>query len=61
MKLLEKEEEKNIIKNLSYISKLSKNQKEIKEMLGKLMKSIQISYQEKEMIFNMNIFILAEF
>lgn len=61
MKLLEKEEEKNIIKNLSYISKLSKNQKEIKEMLGKLMKSIQISYQEKKMIFNMNIFILAEF
>lgn len=61
MKLLEKEEEKNIIKNLSYISKLSKNQKEIKEMLGKLMTSIQISYQEKKMIFNMNIFILAEF
>jgi DNA-binding CsgD family transcriptional regulator len=59
--LLEKEEEKNIIKNLSYISKLSKNQKEIKEMLGKLMTSIQISYQEKKMIFNMNIFILAEF
>ena len=45
-KLLENEEEKNIIKNLSYISKINKNKKSIKILLQELIKSEKIFLQE---------------
>jgi len=43
--ILEKEE-KNIIKNLCYISKINKNKKEMNKLLGILMKNIEISFEE---------------
>ena len=39
-KILENEEEKNIIKNLSYISKMNKNKNGMKKIIGELMKSL---------------------
>ena len=47
IKNLEKEE-KNIIKTLSYVSKINKNQKEMKTLVSELMKSLKISYKEEE-------------
>ena len=47
IKLLEKED-KNIIKILSYVSKMNKNQKEMKKLFEQIMKSIRISFNEKE-------------
>jgi len=41
--ILKKNEEKNIIKTLSYISNINKNEKEIFSSLGKLIKNINIS------------------
>ena len=41
-----KKEEKNIIKNLCYISKINKNKKEMNKLLGILMKNIEISFEE---------------
>jgi len=42
-----KEEEKNMIKTLTYISKINKNQKEMKTLLTEIMKSLKFSYQEE--------------
>ena len=47
IKSLEKDE-KNLIKNLSYVSKINKNIKEMKFFLSELMQSIRISYLENE-------------
>ena len=44
---LEKEE-KIMIKNLSYVSKINKNQKEMRTLFQKLMKNLKISFIEKE-------------
>ena len=46
IQILEKEKEKNMIKTLSYVSKINKSQKEMKILFGKLMKNINISFQE---------------
>ena len=48
IKVLEKEEEKNMIKILSYISKINKNQKQMKKLFQELMKNIKISFQEEK-------------
>ena len=48
IKNIEKEEEKNMIKLLSYISKINKNQKEMKKLCQEFMKSLKISFQEEE-------------
>ena len=45
IKKLDKEE-KNIIKNLTYISKINKNKKEMKILSNELMKSIKFNYEE---------------
>ena len=47
IKNLEKEE-KSIIKNLSYITKINKNKKDMKNIFQTLMKNLKISFQEKE-------------
>ena len=47
LKSLEKEE-KILIKTLSYVSKINKNQKEIKTIFQELMKNLKISYIEEE-------------
>ena len=41
-------EEKNMIKILSYVSKINKNNKEMKRISQELMKSIKFYYEEKE-------------
>ena len=46
IKNLEKEE-KNIIKTLSYISKMNKNKKQMNNLLQNLMRNIKISFQEE--------------
>ena len=45
IKKLDKEE-KNIIKDLTYISKINKNKKEMKILSNELMKSIKFNYEE---------------
>ena len=45
-----KNEEKNIIKNISYISKINKTQKEINKIYRQLMKSIKFSFDEEESV-----------
>ena len=47
IKKIEKEEENNMMKNLSYISKMNKNQKDMKILLHESMKSIKFTYQEE--------------
>ncbi len=47
IKILEKEK-KNMIKILSYVSNINKNQKEMKALFQKLMRSIKISFNEKD-------------
>ena len=47
IKLLEKEE-KNIIKKLTYVSKINKNDKETQTFFQTLMRNIKISFEEKE-------------
>ena len=47
IKTLEKEE-KNMIKILTYISKINKNDKEMKKLYETLMRNIKISFEEKE-------------
>ena len=61
IKNLEKEE-KNIIKDLTYISKINKNKKEMKKLSNELMKSIKFKYEDnnikyEEYYFNGNILI----
>ena len=45
-KCLENEEEKNIIKNLSYVSKMNKNKDGMKKIIGELMRSLKIFFDE---------------
>ena len=47
IKLLEKEE-KNMIKKLTYVSKINKNDKEMQTFFQVLMRNIKISFEEKE-------------
>jgi len=47
IKLLEKEE-KNMIKKLTYVSKINKNDKETKIFFQTLMRNIKISFEEKD-------------
>ena len=47
IKLLEKEE-KNMIKKLTYVSKINKNEKEMQTFFQTCMKNIKISFEEKE-------------
>jgi len=47
IKTLEKEE-KNMIKILTYISKINKNEKEIKKLFDTSMRNIKINFEEKE-------------
>ena len=47
IKLLEKEE-KIMIKNLAYVSKINKNDKEVKKLNDALMRNIKISFKEEE-------------
>ena len=49
IKSLEKEE-KNMIKTLSYLSKINKNEKEIGKIFQQLMKNMKITYIENESI-----------
>ena len=57
----EKEKEKNILRNLSYISYINKNKKEIEILLSKLMKNIKTNHTEKEIKYNSKIIILMVF
>ena len=50
---LEKEE-KNMIIVLSYVSKINKNKKRIKELFKEFMKSLKFSFQEKENILKID-------
>ena len=45
---MENEEEKNMIKTLSYVSKINKSKKEIDILIKELMKNIKISFIEEE-------------
>jgi len=47
IKNLEKEE-KNMIKTLSYVSKINKNQKKMKILFKELMKNLKLTFDEKE-------------
>jgi len=47
IKTLEKEE-KNMIKTLSYITKINKNHKEMNNLFKNLMKNLKVSFNEKE-------------
>ena len=50
IKKIKKEEGKNMIRTLTYISKINKNKKEMNSLLTELMKSIKFTYQEEESI-----------
>ena len=43
-------EEKNMIKTLSYVSKINKNEKEMKNIFQELMKNMKVNYIENESI-----------
>ena len=45
---LENEKEKNLFKNLSYISKISKIQKEIQYIFSQSMKNLKFTFEENE-------------
>ena len=48
IKSLEKKEDKNMIKNLSYVSKINKTIKENKNLFKELMKNLKITFQEEK-------------
>ena len=48
IKTIENEKEKNIIRNLSYASKISKTQKEMKLLFQELIKNIKISFNKEK-------------
>jgi hypothetical protein len=48
MKLMKNEEEKNMIKTLSYVSKINKSKKEMDNLTEELMKNLKISFIEEE-------------
>ena len=51
---LEKEEDKNLIKTLSYVSKINKNKKEMNKIFIELMKNAKILYIEEKSIITFN-------
>ena len=50
VKATENEKDKNMLKVLSYVSKIQKNQKEMKKLFQESMKSLKISFDEKNKI-----------
>ena len=46
--MLEIEEEKNMLKILSYVSKINKNKQEMKALFQELMKNLEITFQEEQ-------------
>ena len=48
IKALEKGNEKNMIKILSYVAKINQNKNETIDFLGKFMKNLNLSFQEEE-------------
>ena len=52
LKIFDKDKEKNIIKTLSYVSKINKNKKETKILFQELMKNLKISFKEEETNIN---------
>ena len=48
IKKMENEEKKNMIKNLSYVSKINKNQKKMINLFKELMKSLKFVYNKEE-------------
>ena len=48
IKVIENDKEKNIIKDLSYISKINKTQKRINSLNQELMRNLKISFNEEE-------------
>ena len=48
IKLLEKENEKTMIKILSYVSKMNKNKKKMTDLFKELIKNIKFSFQEEQ-------------
>ena len=51
-KCLENEEEKNLYKNLSYVSKMNKNKDGMKKFIGELMRSLNIYFDENKTEIN---------
>ena len=49
---MDKDKNKNIIKTLSYVSKINKNKKETKILFQELMKNLKISFKEEETNIN---------
>ena len=52
LKIFDKDKEKNIIRTLSYVSKINKNKKETKTLFQELMKNLKISFKEEETNIN---------
>ena len=50
VKIIGNEKDKNMIKVLSYVSKIQKSQKEMNKLLQELMKNLKISFDEKNKI-----------
>ena len=50
VKITENEKDKNMIKVLSFVSKIQKSQKEMKKLFQELMKNLKISFDEKNKI-----------
>ena len=48
IKILEKKENKNILKTFSYISKINKSLKEMNNLFKELIKNLKISFNEKD-------------
>lgn len=48
IKVLEKGNEKNMIKILSYVAKINQNKNETIDFLGKFMQNLNLSFQEEE-------------
>ena len=49
---MDKDKNKNIIKTLSYVSKINKNKKETKILFQELMKNLKMSFKEEETNIN---------
>ena len=60
IKIMEKED-KNMIKLLTYITKINKHKKENKSLLRELMKNLKLSFDEEIIVLNMMNIILMEF
>ena len=54
-------EENNMIKLLSYVSKINKTQKNMNKLFQYLMKNIKINLKKKKIILNMKNIILMEY